>query len=302
MSDLLAMPRDLRPGDHVAVVAPSGPVIEDRLSRGVEVLRAWGLQVEVMPHVLDTSSHRLFAGTDEDRARDIEDAWCRRDAAAVLCARGGYGASRCIDLMDWNRMQSMGPRWLVGSSDITALHEAVNGRLGLVSVYGPMVASEIFAGADPHMPSIDALHALLFGGYSGLCLTAAPKLEIVSGRAEGRLVGGNLALIASGIGTAFSRSAEGSIVFLEDVGEQPYRVDRMLTQLLRSGWFNGVQGVAVGTFYECGDVETILRERLVELKVPVVAGFLVGHGPVQHSLLLGARVVLDSDEGTLRAT
>jgi muramoyltetrapeptide carboxypeptidase len=292
------MPPLVRPGDRVAVVAPSGPVVPDRLTRGVEILTSWGLAVELMPHALDRATDGMFAGTDVDRGRDLEDAWCLPDVKAVVCARGGYGASRLIDLLDWERMRAAGPRWLVGSSDITALHEAVQRRLGLATLYGPMVASEVFASEHQDASSVESLRMALLDG-PGVTLAADPPLHVAPGIAHGPLVGGNLALVASAIGTPDMLPSRDAIAFLEDVGEAPYRVDRVLTQLLRSGWFDGVRGVALGTFHQCGDVDGVLRERLSRLQVPVVGGFLVGHGPVQYTIPLGLEVTLDGDRGSL---
>ncbi|MEO8328855.1 MAG: LD-carboxypeptidase [Candidatus Nanopelagicales bacterium] len=283
----------------MAVVAPSGPVLPQRLRRGVETLRSWGLEVHVMPHVLDATPNRMFAGSDEQRARDFEEAWCLPEVAAVFCARGGHGATRFVDLLDWDRMQRRPASWLVGSSDVTALHQAVNTQLNTVSLYGPMVASEVFAGERPHAPSIAALEKVMFGGLSNMHIDATAPRVWGSGRAEGMLIGGNLALLISAVGTPHSVQARNAIVFLEDVQEPPYRVDRMLTQLLRSGWLDGVRGVAVGTFHDCGDVDEVLRERLTPLGVPIVAGFLVGHGPVQQTIPLGAKVSLDADQGRI---
>ena len=180
----------------------------------------------------------------------------------------------------------------------TALHEAFGLRLGVVTVYGPMVASELFATAGDHDPSVRSLRQVLFDGIQTVELQGRGP-GIAPGKAQGTLVGGNLALLASSIGTAESVPARGAIGFLEDVGEAPYRVDRMLTQLIRSGWFADVRGVALGTFVDCGDVLPVLRDRLAGLGVPVARGFAVGHGPRQLSLPLGALARLDADRSTL---
>ena len=293
------LPRSLQVGDRVAVIAPSGPLRADRIERGLARLRAWGLDPHVMPHALDRAHAEMFAGSDSDRAADFTQAWCDPAVAAVLCARGGYGASRVIDLVEWDRLQEVGTRWLVGSSDITALHQAVRARLGLATLYGPMVASGIFAGQSPHEPSLAALRSALFDGVELAKVVADGGYVVSGGRGTGELVGGNLTLLAASIGTRDVRPATDAIAFLEDVGEQPYRLDRMLTQLLRSGWFDGVRGVVLGTFYDCGDFEHVLHDRLVGLGVPVAGGFLVGHGPVQLTLPLGVPATLDADRRTV---
>jgi muramoyltetrapeptide carboxypeptidase len=294
------VPPSLRPGDVVAVVSPSGPLLAERLERGVRTLSQWGLDVQVMPHALDRTDDGLFAGPDEARAADFETAWCEADIRAVFCGRGGYGAGRLVDVLNWGRMTTAEPCWLVGSSDVTALHQAVARRLDAATLYGPMCASEVFAGDTPDRDSVEALRVALFEDAHAVSVRASPPLVIAPGQASAPLVGGNLALVASGIGTPDNITADGAIAFLEDVGEAPYRVDRMLTQLLRSGWFQGVHGVALGTFHQCGDVEHILRERLSGLGVPVGGGFPVGHGPVQHTVPLGLSVTLDASSGLLR--
>jgi muramoyltetrapeptide carboxypeptidase len=271
----------------------------ERLDRGVATLQSWGLTVQVMPHARQRAAGGMFAGTDAQRAADLEQAWCEPMVRAVFCARGGYGASRVIDHVPWDRMRDQPARWLVGSSDVTALHEAVSHRLGLSTLYGPMIASEVFAGDHPNQESVERLQSCLFTGARGLTVPATSPLVLATGTAFGPVVGGNLALVVAGIGTPDSVRAAHSLAFLEDVGEQPYRVDRMLTQLLRSGWFDSVRGVALGSFVDCGQVEPVLRDRLGGLGVPVLGGLPVGHGPEQHTLPLGGDATLDTESGTL---
>jgi muramoyltetrapeptide carboxypeptidase len=243
----------------------------------------------------------MFAASDAARACDLEAAWCDPGVKAVLCARGGYGAARLIDLVDWARLRRQPPKWLVGSSDVTALHESLGRRLSLSTLYAPMVASEAFAGDKPDTATLAGLRLALFDGVDGLVISAEEPFCVIagSGSATGTLVGGNLAVVAAGVGTPDSVVADGSVAFLEDVNEPPYKVDRLLTQLLRCGWFTGVRGVALGTFHGCGDVVPVLHERLARLGVPVVGTFTVGHGPVQLSLPLGVDVTVDTGSGTL---
>ncbi len=292
------VPRALRQGDEVAIVAPAGPVDQGRLAQGVARLRTWGLEVTVMPHVVDSGPLGYLAGHDQDRASDLQAALQSPSVRAVICARGGYGSSRVIDLVDWPTLASAEPTWLVGSSDITALHEAVAHHLGMASILGPMAASEMFTAATPDDASVVALRNLLFG-ESGPVLLTADGPVMTPGTATGVLRGGNLTMLASSIGTPESVNADGAIVVLEDVSESPYRIDRLLTQLRRSGWFDGVRGVALGSFIDCGDVQPVLRDRLSDLDVPVVAGFGIGHGPIQLSVLLGLNVQLDAVAGSL---
>ncbi|MCP2341305.1 S66 peptidase family protein [Actinomadura rupiterrae] len=301
----------LRPGDRVAVIAPSGPVDPDRLAAGCEVLRGLGLDVALGKHVRDRVNlnedravrdgwYRL-AGTDADRAADLTDAWCDPSVRAVLCARGGYGATRLLDHLDWTALAAATgpePKILHGSSDITALHVAFGARLGITTSFGPMSASQIVAAPAPHEDGAEALaglRAALFGSGT----IEVPGTSVVrAGHAEGPLTGGTLSLLTALLGTPHAPPpAAGKIVFLEDVTEEPYRLDRMLTQLLQSGWLEGAAGIALGSFHDCGDPDealAVLTARLAPLGVPVLAGLPAGHGPRQLTLELGAPAVLDT--------
>ena len=295
----LTRARRLVPGDRVAVVAPSGPVPDDVLDAGLAVLGSWGLEGVLGDHV--RSGHERFgylAADDAARAGDLVRAWCDPTVRAVLCARGGYGAQRMVDLLDWPSLAAAGAKVLVGFSDITALHQAFASRLGLATVHGPVVTS-LGSGDDE---SRDHLHALLFAPEAGTPLLTSPLAAVVGGRAEGVLVGGNLALLASETGSRHQRSAAGSIAMLEDVGEEVYRLDRQLTQLLRSGWFDGARGVVLG---ELGSgppseaVQDLVSDRLVPLGLPTLAGAPFGHSRRNLAFPLGVPAVLDADAGTL---
>ena len=295
------VPPSLRAGDRIAVVAPSGPADPARLERGCAVLRGLGLEVGVGKHALDRGfasggvppGLAYLAGTDADRAADVQDAWCDPRIAAVFCARGGYGAARVLDHLDWAALRSAAPKLLHGSSDITALHAAFSRRLSVATSFGPMVASLI---ADAEPEALAHLRAWLFG--AGAPVTGSHALR--GGRADGLLTGGNLTLLTSLLGTEHApEPAAGRVAFLEDVGEAPYRVDRMLTQLLQAGWLDDVAGIMLGTWIDCGELEAVFADRLTPLGVPILAGVPVGHGPRQLTVRLGVPVLLDADALTL---
>ncbi|OUD05009.1 S66 peptidase family protein [Streptomyces swartbergensis] len=302
MRPLLRPPR-LAPGTRVAVVAPSGPVPEERLQAGLDVLRGWDLDPVVAPHVL--GRHReldYLAGTDAQRAADLQNAWCDPTVAAVLCARGGYGAQRMADLLDWEAMRAAGPKVFAGFSDITVLHQAFATRLGLATLYGPAAAGVDFiknARAQEH------LRATLFDPESVRTVTAVPPggTALVPGRARGVTLGGCLSLLASDLGTPHALAgARGGLLLIEDVGESPYRVDRYLTQLLRTGWLDGVAGIVLGSWAACGPYEelrAVLADRLGGLGVPVVEEFGFGHGEGALTMPLGIPAELDASTGTL---
>jgi muramoyltetrapeptide carboxypeptidase len=291
--------RRLSAGDRVVVVAPAGPVPAARLDAGLAVLASWGLQVEVAEHTRGVHPGLPYlAADDAARAADLERAWCDPEVAAVFCARGGYGAQRIVDLLDWEALAAAGPRVLVGFSDVTVLHQAFAARLGLSTIHGPVVSS-LGSGDEA---SRAHLRRLLLDPVPGLSLAPEPVRALVGGRAEGVLVGGNLTLLAAGAGTPAGLSAAGSIAVLEDVGEDVYRLDRLLTQLLRSGWFTGVRGVVLGDLTRCGTPEAaqgVLLDRLGPLGVPVVVGAPFGHEPRNLAFPLGVTARLDADAGTL---
>lgn len=289
------------PGDTVAIVAPSGPVDPAALDRGRAIFESWGLRVHVGDHVYDTD--RYLAGTDQQRAEDLQAAWCDDEVAALVCARGGYGAQRMVDLLDWTSMADAGPKVLLGSSDVTVLHEAVAAHLGLVSLFGPMPAGSMLGALAPHPITVDHLRATLFVPEQVQRITGPKTRAVVPGLARGRLVGGTLALLAATLGTPESRPGAGGIVVLEDVGEVPYKVDRLLTTLLRAGWFDGARGIVIGDFTDCGDpddVRAVLTDRLRPLGIPMLDGIPFGHGPVVQTIPLGVVVELDADSGTIQ--
>lgn len=290
-------PPKTRPGDTIALVAPAGPVPPDLVEKALPVLRGWGVEVHVGECVRATSTGYLSA-SDEARAAEFTRAWLDPGVTCVLAARGGYGSQRMLDLVDWTALKAAGPKMFAGSSDVTALHLAVNVHLGLETLFSPMPATTLFdAVAAEH------LRLSLFEPESVRLIASPTSSPLVTGSATGTLVGGNLALLTAGLGAPEQGSARGSIVLLEDVTESPYRIDRMLTQLLRSGWLDGVRGFVLGSWKSCGDPEEIralMLDRLGPLGVPIAWDFGVGHVPASPTIPLGARATLDADAGTLQ--
>ena len=296
MRELRRPPR-LREGDAVAVVAPAGPVPGELLEAGVARLRDWGLRVRLGKHVQE--KHPLLeylAGDDADRAADLRDAWCDPEISAVFCARGGYGCLRMLDRLDWPRLAAAGDKVLIGSSDVTALHEAVGARLGLASVFGPMVATKAFAHDER---AAEHLRRTLFEPESVTILTRPSTEPLVRGRGRGVTYGGNLSLLAGSLGSASAaRPPERGIALLEDITEKPYLLDRFVTQLLRAGFFDGAAGVALGSWTDCGPLEqvrTVMSDLLGGLGVPVLWELGFGHCEAQRTVPLGVAAELDAD-------
>ncbi|MFF3492786.1 LD-carboxypeptidase [Streptomyces sp. NPDC002795] len=289
----------LAPGARVAVVAPSGPVPEDALQTGLDILRGWDLEPVVAPHVLDTHGEfDYLAGADADRAADLQRAWCDPDVDAVLCARGGYGAQRMVDLLDWEAMRAARPKVFVGYSDITALHEAFAVRLGVGTLHGPMVATADFL-KNPRAQ--EHLRATLFEPETVRVISAGEGHGVlVPGTARGVTLGGCLSLLAADLGTAGARgSVRGGLLCLEDVGEEAYRIDRYLTQLLRGGLLDGVAGILLGSWSDCEPLRGLLVDRLGGLGVPVAEEFGFGHCEGALTVPMGAAGELGAAAGTL---
>src|SRR5262245_61209974 len=249
-----------------------------------------------MPAVLaGHDNFNYLAADDKARAHDLRTAWLDERFAAVFCARGGYGVQRMLEYVDFDELAAI-PKWFIGFSDITALHEPLNAR-GLVTIHGPMAAAVEQLG---NPVGRERLRAMLFEPSTVTDLLAPVGARtVVSGVAEGRLLGGNLAMLASSIGTPTYAPPAG-VVVLEEVNEVGYRVDRMLTQMLRAGWFDEVTGVVIGDFSEADEaVDDVIRERLELLGVPMVEGAAVGHQALNLAVPLGLPVRLDATAGTL---
>lgn len=293
-------PPALRRGDVVRVVAPASPFDPEHLQRGLEVLRG---RLGLVPRMREDLGSRsgYLAGDDRRRLGEWIEAAADAEARAIWCARGGYGAMRLLPRLEAARLLHP-PKVVVGFSDITAIHAALN-RAGLVTVHGPVVTQ--LAGLAP--AALDHLEALLFGGPRGADAAAlepgrwVPAATVVRpGRVTGPLLGGNLSLLAHLSGTPWQPHLAGAVLFLEDVGERPYRLDRSFTQLRLAGALDGVAAVCLGAFDECDEpgiagAETI-RRLVAELGVPAVDGVPAGHQAENRALPLGSLVTLVAPE------
>ena len=296
----LARPPALRPGDRVAVLSASSPADQAELRVGLDALRFAGLEPVVYPSAGDGGSMRSYlAGDDRLRADDLRAALTDPTIAGIIFATGGSGAQRTLATLDWDGLAALPPKVLAGYSDVTAILEAVAARLGWASLHSPMVTS---AGGSAHYSFGSLLRALMRPGQaSDIRLPDAVTLN--GGTARGITLGGNLTLLASSIGTDTSLPARGGILLIEDESEEDYRIDRMLTQLRRSGYLDGVAGIIGGTFTGCGDpagIEAILGERLGDLGVPLIAWANVGHGGLFQTYPVGIAAELDAVACTLR--
>ncbi len=288
-------PRRLSPGDTIGVVAPAGRVEPADLHRGVLRLEQLGFKVIVGRHV--EKRHRYFAGRDPDRAADLQAMFEKSDIRAVLCARGGSGTARLLRFLDRDRLSAV-PKIFLGCSDITTLLLYLSRSFGWVTFHGPMVATQFGKGPSPAMD--ENFIKVLGGGTVEMSFPGVRTLR--DGRAEGILTGGCLTLICTTMGTPYEIETTDKILFIEDIDEAPYRIDRMLSYLKGLGKFDQVRGVVFGQMPRCQPelLSEIILEIFDESPVPVLFGFPSGHGESIATLPFGISVQIDGSTGSLR--
>jgi len=293
------LPPALAAGDRVAVLAPGFPARSPKdLAAGTRVLERYGLRPREGTAV--RRRHGYLAGTDADRARDLQKAIDDPAVKAIFFARGGWGTSRLLDRLDLAPLRRR-PKLLVGYSDLTTLFARIQRFFPLVTAHGPMVA-ELSHPAAWHEPSF---RRALFHPERPLVLRTPARAALARGRAEGRLLGGCLSLLAHLCGTGIFPETAGAVVFMEDIGEEPFRVDRMLWQLRASGFFHRVAAVLVGRMVACRPrlgmrsftVREVLADHLGGLGVPVILDLPAGHGPRKRTLPLGLTARVDTAAG-----
>ena len=302
-------PARLRKGQKVGLIAPGSAIEEEALQKAIKNLKDLGLKVELGKHV--RAKHGYIAGTDEERLSDLHMMFRRSDIDAIWCARGGYGCTRLLPDLDYELIKS-NPKLLIGYSDITALLNGIFEKTGLVGIHGPVGASEQTDYTKAHFVKV----AMKSNKQFKIELSAENQQEedkafeiyaIQPGKAEGVLVGGNLSLLAAMAGTTYQPQVKDRLVFIEDVGEKPYRVDRMLTQLRQAYALEEAAGIALGVFADCeadeDDASLTLKEclhdRLGDLDIPIMYGFSFGHISNQCSFPVGVRAQMDTTKKTI---
>lgn len=298
------MLRALQPGDTVAFVSPASPIEEARLQPAIKLLNDEGYNVRVFPHALDVNSY--LAGTDADRAKDFQDAFDDPEIAAVICTRGGFGCHRILNLIDFDRIAASG-KMLVGFSDITALHIALN-RRGCPSLYGPMPLTLSY-------PREDWVFESWLNALKGKHLVPGPAPKgrcIVSGTVEAKTAGGCLILLSDSLGTSEPLDAEGKILLIEGVEDPSHRVDALLTHLLNAGIPQNAAGIVVGEMTRSDEIydesigrapwRDLVASRLGNLGIPLILDYPFGHYRNMLSLPLGITARLDALSGTLTYT
>lgn len=305
---IMLFPKPLKAGDRVAVIGLSSWAPEERIDPAMQAVKDRGF--EVVEYPTSRAKHWCFSGTDEQRAKDFEDAMCDDSIDGVFCIRGGYGAARALELVDWAKVKAAverKPKYFSGYSDVTAAHVALNEICHLVTWHTPMPSTEWIKGLDEYTERY--LSGAIFGDpVTELYNPEGVELQVLKqGKATGQLVGGNLSLLAAAIGTDFDFDAKGKIIFIEDIGEPQYRIDRMLIQMRQAGKFRDAAGVIIGAWTDCGEKDPdaefplmdILEDIFGKLDIPVVMNFRCGHCLPTASLPLGATVTIDNGKMTI---
>ncbi len=299
-------PKRLKRGDTIGLIAPAGIISEEKLSRAVETMNGLGFRVKIGEYVLQKNGY--LAGNDAQRLLDLHAMFADKEVKAIVCIRGGYGTLRLLPNIDFSLIRK-NPKIFIGYSDITALLHAIYAKTKLVCFHGPMALSDFSQDLtlDSFLDSLQEKKRRI--NYQAVPDEAhdVDTCVIYPGKAKGQLVGGNLSLLLSLIGTPYEINLKNKILFIEEVGEEPYRIDRMITQLIVSGRLSRVAGVVLGKFSNCApenperslSLDELFAERFSILKIPVLQGFPFGHVPQNITLPIGVNAKMNSADLSL---
>jgi muramoyltetrapeptide carboxypeptidase len=290
----MIQPPFLQPGDTIYITAPAKAIEDSVVLEAKKTLEAWGLIVRVAPHCLGRSAY--FSGTDAERLADFQHGLDDPSIKAILCARGGYGCVRIVEELNWTSFQQ-NPKWIIGFSDVTVFHQKIN-QLGVESIHGIMPLGF----TEGSVAAKETLKDSLFG--TPYILEAPYVSENITGEARGELVGGNMAIVTSLLGTPLSYSFKNNILVLEDIGEHVYKIDRMLYSLRLAGAFNQIKGLILGGFTDMEDTDVpfgktikgLVLEQVRDLGIPVAFDLPLGHISDNQALVFGRTAVLKVTE------
>ncbi|MEI8074638.1 MAG: LD-carboxypeptidase [Bacteroidota bacterium] len=287
---MIKIPPYLKKGDTIGIVCPAGFMTLEKAATCIDTLASWGYKVK-LGKTLGSQFH-YFSGTDEERAADLQAMLNDKSVNAILCGRGGYGVSRIIDRIDL-KVFKKNPKWLIGFSDITVLHAALYSQVKYASIHSSMAGAYNDGGAENEF--IQSLRKALKGQLANY--SCPPHAFNHLGKATGELVGGNLSLVVNMIGTKTAYQTKNKILFIEDLGEYIYHIDRMFLQLKRAGFLEGLAGLVIGGFTEMKDttvefgmtVYETLNEHLKEYNYPICFDFPVSHDTPNYALKVGVK-------------
>ena len=303
--NMFIQPLHLKPGDTVAIVAPSG-ILKNRtneIEQAKKLLKNWGLHVIVGKHVFSKSHH--FAGTDNERYEDLQNALDNPKISAIWCARGGYGTVRILDKLDYTKFKKH-PKWIIGYSDITALHNQIH-NLGFQSIHA-MMCTSLQDDLNSISKTISTFKDALFG--TPLSYTINSSKYNKTGDVSGEITGGNLTLLHTMLGSKTSINTSGKILFIEEIGEYKYHIDRMLQSLKRAGYFNNCKGIIIGGMTKIkknttpwgASIEQLILDVFAEYNFPIMFNMPAGHAKDNRALILGKTIHLSINNKTSTIT
>jgi muramoyltetrapeptide carboxypeptidase len=308
----LIKPFRLKQGDTIALVTPGSYITEEEKEESISNLYDLGFKVTYSDRLMQKNGY--FSASDEERAADLNEMFERKDVQGIICARGGYGCARILPYLDYNLIED-NPKPLIGFSDVTALHYAIYKNCNLVTFHGPVSISTFSKFSVKNFEDVlmnptfelNLLNSTTDNNFNPYGITV-----ISEGTAEGELIGGNLTLAVSLIGTEYDVDYSGKIIFLEEFLEEPYRIDRMLTQMIQAGKFEDVKGIALGVFKLCESDKTnpsfsssytlmeVLMDRLGNLGIPVIYGLSFGHVVDKFTIPIGINAELNTNNQELK--
>jgi muramoyltetrapeptide carboxypeptidase len=293
----------LKENDIVGIVAPAGFIKDtESIDLAIKLLKSWGLQVKLGAHLFDKHNH--FAGNDENRLEDFQQFLDDDSIKAIWCARGGYGSIRIIDKLNFDTFRK-NPKWIIGYSDITTFHNRVN-KLSFESIHSIMPTSK--ESITESNEAIESLRKTLFGKSLSYTIKSNPLNKI--GNTKGILVGGNLSILSSLIGTKFSLNTTNKILFIEEIGEYKYRIDRMLHSLKLNGYFENCNGLILGNFTNIPkndpsfgmSIEELILDLVKEYNFPICFDFKAGHITDNNALIFGRKITFDVNNSECNIT
>ncbi len=301
---MITIPPYLKKGDTIGITCPSGYLAASNVKDCISTLQSWGYEVMVGKTV-GSDSQNYFSASDEDKIAELQAMLDDASIHAILFGRGGYGMTRIIDKLNFNRFKR-NPKWLMGFSDITAMHCHVLSNFQIASIHGPMASA--FKPKSASIENIESLHRIITGKKIKYAFES--HLLNIKGKSSGNLVGGNLTLLANTIGTRSEIDTKNNILFIEDIGEYLYSIDRLLYQLKRSGKLKNLKGLLIGGFTDMKDTERpfgktiyqLIAEAIGEVSYPVCYNFPVSHGKENLALKIGVEYELNvtSQKTTLK--
>jgi len=303
-------PKPLSLGDTIGLITPSSSITEKKLEKAISNMKMLGLKVKLGKHIKAINGY--LAGTDEQRLEDLHHMFADDEVDGIWCIRGGYGVGRILPKINYKLIKK-NPKVLIGYSDITALLLAVHQKTGLICFHGPVASSDFTDYTVKHLKGIlmnpQMSYTIDYPEENNAFTESTYRTKVLRvGKAKGELTGGNLTLLAAAVGTDFQPKFKNRLVFIEDIGEQPYRLDRMFTQLLQGTDLHKAAGIVLGVFADCeakeGDrslsLMEMFRDRLGHLEMPIIYGLSVGHIKNHMTLPVGIEAEMDTEKMTIR--